>query len=117
MGIFRVVSFCHYLIPVLILILIVGILDGMGYNLIQCIETYVLPDSPELANGIFLKCFERRNCHSIAIGGFLVWIQLNFNLYRWNNIFTCCIHFHGLSYFDFKNAVKILNLYYMINKN
>ena len=52
--------FSDYLIPVLILVLIFGILDGMGYNLIQYIETSVLPESPELANGIFLSVLKCR---------------------------------------------------------
>ena len=64
--------FSDYLIPVLILILIFGILDGMGYNLIQYIETSVLPDSPELANGIFLSVLNGGIAIGIAIGGFLV---------------------------------------------
>lgn len=64
--------FSDYLVPVLILILIFGILDGMGYNLIQYIETSVLPDSPELANGIFLSVLNGGIAIGIAIGGFLV---------------------------------------------
>ncbi|MBO6111240.1 MAG: MFS transporter [Methanobrevibacter sp.] len=60
------------LLPVLILILIFGILDGMGYNLIQYIETSVLPESPELANGIFLSVLNGGIALGIAIGGFLV---------------------------------------------
>ncbi len=60
------------LILVLILVLIFGILDGMGYNLIQYIETSVLPDSPELANGIFLSVLNGGIAIGIAIGGFLV---------------------------------------------
>ncbi len=64
--------FSDYLIPVLILILIFGILDGMGYNLIQYIETSVLPDTPELANGIFLSVLNGGIAIGIAIGGFLV---------------------------------------------
>lgn len=61
-----------YLIPVLALILIFGILDGMGYNLIQYIETSVLPNSPELANGVFLSVLNGGIALGIAIGGFLV---------------------------------------------
>lgn len=61
-----------YLILVLALILIFGILDGMGYNLIQYIETSVLPDSPELANGVFLSVLNGGIALGIAIGGFLV---------------------------------------------
>ena len=64
--------FADYLIPVLILILIFGILDGMGYNLIQYIEVSVLPDTPELANGIFLSVLNGGIAIGIAIGGFLV---------------------------------------------
>ena len=61
-----------YLIPVLALILIFGILDGMGYNLIQYIETSVLSDNLELANGIFLSILNGGIAIGIAIGGFLV---------------------------------------------
>ncbi len=64
--------FSDYLISVLILVLIFGILDGMGYNLIQYIETSVLPESPELANGIFLSVLNGGIAIGIAIGGFLV---------------------------------------------
>lgn len=64
--------FADYLIPVLILILIFGILDGMGYNLIQYIEASVLPNTPELANGIFLSVLNGGIALGIAIGGFLV---------------------------------------------
>ena len=61
-----------YLILVLILILIFGILDGMGYNLIQYIETSVLSDNLEIANGIFLSILNGGIAIGIAIGGFLV---------------------------------------------
>ncbi|MEE1128490.1 MAG: MFS transporter [Methanobrevibacter sp.] len=64
--------FADYLIPVLILFMVFGILDGMGYNLIQYIETSVLPESPELANGIFLSVLNGGIAIGIAIGGFLV---------------------------------------------
>lgn len=64
--------FADYLIPVLILFLIFGILDGMGYNLIQYIETSVLPNAPELANGVFLSVLNGGIAIGIAIGGFLV---------------------------------------------
>ena len=64
--------FSNYLIAVLILILIFGILDGMGYNLIQYIETSLLPKSPELANGIFLSVLNGGIAIGIAIGGFMV---------------------------------------------
>ena len=64
--------FADYLIIVLVLILIFGVLDGMGYNLIQYIEASVLPDSPELANGVFLSVLNGGIAIGIAIGGFLV---------------------------------------------
>ena len=64
--------FANYLIPVIVLILIFGVLDGMGYNLIQYIEASVIPDSPELANGIFLSILNGGIALGIAIGGFLV---------------------------------------------
>jgi predicted MFS family arabinose efflux permease len=64
--------FANYLIPILILVLIFGVLDGMGYNLIQYIETSVIPDNPELANGIFLSILNGGIALGIAIGGFLV---------------------------------------------
>lgn len=60
------------LIPVLVLVLVFGILDGMGYNLIQYIETSVLPESPELANGVFLSILNGGIAMGIAIGGFIV---------------------------------------------
>ena len=62
----------YYQIVILALILIFAILDGMGYNLIQYIETSVLIDSPELANGIFLSVLNGGIAIGIAIGGFLV---------------------------------------------
>ncbi len=61
-----------YLIVVLALILIFGILDGMGYNLIQYIETSLLSQNLELANGIFLSILNGGIAIGIAIGGFLV---------------------------------------------
>ena len=64
--------FANYLIPILILVLIFGVLDGMGYNLIQYIEASVIPDNPELANGIFLSILNGGIALGIAIGGFLV---------------------------------------------
>lgn len=64
--------FADYLIPVVVLMLIFGILDGMGYNLIQYIETSALPESPELANGVFLSVLNGGIAMGIAIGGFLV---------------------------------------------
>ena len=44
----------------------------MGYNLIQYIETSVLPETPELANGIFLSVLNGGIAIGIAIGGFMV---------------------------------------------
>ena len=44
----------------------------MGYNLIQYIESSVIPDSPELANGVFLSILNGGIAIGIAIGGFLV---------------------------------------------
>lgn len=44
----------------------------MGYNLIQYIETSVLPYSLELANGVFLSVLNGGIAIGIAIGGFLV---------------------------------------------
>ncbi len=64
--------FVDYLIFVVVLMLIFGILDGMGYNLIQYIETSALPESPELANGVFLSVLNGGIAMGIAIGGFLV---------------------------------------------
>lgn len=61
-----------YLIPVLVLFLIFGILDGMGYNLIQYIETSVLSHNLELANGVFLSILNGGIAIGIAVGGFLV---------------------------------------------
>ena len=62
----------NHLILVLILILIFGILDGMGYNLIQYMETSLLSDNLELANGVFLSILNGGIAIGIAIGGFLV---------------------------------------------
>ena len=62
----------QYIIPCLALILIFGILDGMGYNLIQYIETSALPETSELANGVFLSVLNGGIAIGIAIGGFLV---------------------------------------------
>ena len=90
-----------FLIPALILILIFGILDGIGYNLIQYIESSVMPDTPELANGIFLSNVNGGIAIGIAIGGFLV------------------TYFGALSIFPSGMAFVILSfiiLYYSINK-
>ena len=64
--------FSGNLMVVLTFILIFGILDGMGYNLIQYIESSVLIDSPELANCVFLSILNGGIALRIAIGGFLV---------------------------------------------
>lgn len=73
MGVFAGLYLCaEYLIPTIIFFLIFGILDGMGYNLIQYIETSAVPDSPELANGVFLSILNGGIAIGIAIGGFLV---------------------------------------------
>ncbi|MDO5859169.1 MFS transporter [Methanobrevibacter sp.] len=64
--------FAQYLIPVLMLFMIFGVLDGMGYNLIQYVEASVLPNSPELANGVFLSILNGGIAMGTAIGGFLV---------------------------------------------
>ena len=61
-----------YLPLVLVLVLVFGILDGMGYNLIQYIETSVLFFNLELANGVFLSILNGGIALGIAIGGFLV---------------------------------------------
>ena len=61
-----------YLIPTVIFFLIFGVLDGMGYNLIQYIESSVIPDTPELANGVFLSILNGGIALGIAIGGFMV---------------------------------------------
>ena len=59
-------------ISAIILILILGFLDGMGYNLIQYIEACALPDTPELANGIFVSILNGGIAIGSATGGFLV---------------------------------------------
>ena len=64
--------FAQCMIPILILFMIFGILDGMGYNLIQYIESSVLSDTPELANGVFLSILNGGIAIGTAIGGFLV---------------------------------------------
>ena len=64
--------FAQFLIPVLMLFMIFGVLDGMGYNLIQYVEASVLPDTPELANGVFLSILNGGIALGTAIGGFLV---------------------------------------------
>ena len=65
-------AFAQYLIPVIVLFLAFGVLDGMGYNLIQYIEASALPDMPELANGIFLSVLNGGIALGTAIGGFMV---------------------------------------------
>lgn len=62
----------EYIAITLIFILIFGILDGVGYNLIQYIEASTLPDTPELANGVFLSVVNGGIAIGIAIGGVLV---------------------------------------------
>lgn len=64
--------FAQYLIPILVLFMIFGLLDGMGYNLIQYIESSVLFDTPELANGVFLSILNGGIAIGTAIGGFMV---------------------------------------------
>lgn len=64
--------FAQYMIPILILFMIFGVLDGMGYNLIQYVESSVLYDTPELANGVFLSILNGGIAIGTAIGGFLV---------------------------------------------
>lgn len=64
--------YSEYVIPVLVLFMVFGVLDGMGYNLIQYIEASVLPDMPELANGVFLSILNGGIAIGTAIGGFLV---------------------------------------------
>lgn len=92
--------YAQFLIPVLILFMTFGILDGMGYNLIQYIEASVLPDTPELANGVFLSILNGGIAIGTAIGGFLV------------NDFGVMSIFAGGAIFLF---VAFLLLYYLIN--
>ncbi len=61
-----------YLIPTIIFFFIFGVLDGMGYNLIQYIESSAIPDTPELANGVFLSILNGGIALGTAIGGFMV---------------------------------------------
>lgn len=61
-----------YAVFAIIFILIFGILDGFGYNLIQYMESSLLPYTPELANGVFLSILNGGIAIGIAIGGFLV---------------------------------------------
>ena len=56
----------------IVFVLTFGILDGVGYNLIQYMESSLLPKTPELANGIFLSILNGGIAIGIAIGGFLV---------------------------------------------
>lgn len=92
--------YAQFLIPVLILFMTFGILDGMGYNLIQYVEASVLPDTPELANGVFLSILNGGIAIGTAIGGFLV------------NDFGVMSIFAGGAIFLF---VAFLMLYYLIN--
>ena len=56
----------------IVFVLTFGILDGAGYNLIQYMESSLLPKTPELANGIFLSILNGGIAIGIAIGGFIV---------------------------------------------
>lgn len=89
-----------YLIATIIFFLIFGILDGMGYNLIQYIETSVVPDSPEIANGVFLSILNGGIAIGTAIGGFIV------DGFGVMSIFTSGIIFLILAF---------IMLYYVIN--
>lgn len=62
----------EYLIVCILFIFIFGIMDGLGYNLIQYMESSLLPDTPELANGVFLTIVNGGIAIGTAIGGFLV---------------------------------------------
>lgn len=59
-------------IPAIILLLIIGFLDGEGYNIIQYFQVTLLSDSLELANGIFLSILNGGIAIGTAIGGFIV---------------------------------------------
>ena len=91
--------FAQYMIPVLILFMIFGVLDGMGYNLIQYVEASVLPNTPELANGVFLSILNGGIALGIAIGGFLV-----------NDFGVMSIFIGGVAFLIF----AFLMLYYVI---
>ena len=64
--------FSQNLILTILFVLMFGILDGAGYNLIQYMESSLLPKTPELANGIFLSILNGGIAIGIAVGGFLV---------------------------------------------
>ncbi len=93
-----------YLIPTIVFFLIFGVLDGMGYNLIQFIESSVVPDSPELANGVFLSILNGGIAIGIAIGGFLV---TDFGVM---SIFTSGIAFSILAFVLLYYAIYIFKI-------
>lgn len=64
--------FSQDVVMTIVFVLTFGILDGAGYNLIQYMESSLLPKTPELANGIFLSILNGGIAIGIAIGGFLV---------------------------------------------
>ena len=97
-------EFWMFLIPTIILILIFGILDGVGYNLIQYIESSVLPDTPELANGIFLSNINGGIAIGIAIGGFLV------SDFGTLSIFPSGIFFLILAFIILYYSINIMNI-------
>ncbi|MGN1363669.1 MAG: MFS transporter [Methanobrevibacter sp.] len=55
-----------------LLMMVIGILDGAGYTVMQYIGRRLLPESPELANGIFLSVLNGGIAIGTSIGGFLV---------------------------------------------
>ncbi|MDD5959029.1 MAG: MFS transporter [Methanobrevibacter wolinii] len=65
-------KFARIKIYAVILMMIIGILDGAGYTVMQYIERRLLPESPELANGIFLSILNGGIAIGTSIGGFLV---------------------------------------------
>lgn len=62
----------HSLILAMAFIIMFAVLDGAGYNLIQYMESSLLPETPELANGVFLSILNGGIAIGIAVGGFLV---------------------------------------------
>lgn len=97
-------EFWTLLIPTLILIFIFGLLDGIGYNLIQYIESSVLPDTPELANGIFLSNVNGGIAIGIAIGGFLV------NYFGVLSIFPSGIIFITMAFILIYYSINIMHI-------